>query len=227
MDRDYWQLGRWRRIPVAMHWTVLLAVIWLYLFFWNGLATLIAAAAFLLLLVVHEFGHVAVLRRKKIPIFGMRLYLIHGEVEHGFTSKAQSIQVAWGGVGAQFGVLLLGLAATYLTAGVSNPVLSVILTPVLFVFTRINLVLMVIALLPIGPFDGHDAWAVIPYLRGKRRKRKQEKLASQRKMRERELFPEQDPSPERQQEREDEAARVAAEVIGRISKQAENREDKR
>jgi stage IV sporulation protein FB len=227
MDRNYWQLGRWRRIPVAMHWTVLLSFVWIYLFFWNLLATLIAAAAFLLLLVAHEFGHVATLRRKKIPIFGIRLYGIHGEVEHGYASKAQSIQVAWAGVGAQFGVLLLALALTYLTAGVSNPVLSVILGPVLFVFTRLNLLLMIIALLPIGPFDGHDAWAAIPYVRGLLRKRRKARQAREKKMREREVLLDDALSAERLQELEESSARAAAELIERLAKKADNREDKR
>lgn len=226
MDRNYWQLGKWRRIPVAMHWTVLLAFVWLYLLFWDVLATLIGSAAFFVLLVVHESGHVIVLRRKKIPIFGIRLYGVHGETEHGFVSKVQAIQVAWAGVGAQFLVLLCALLLMMLTRGVSNPVLSTILGPVLFVFTKVNLFLMIIALLPIGPFDGHDAWAVIPYVRGLRRKRRQAKLAHRKKLREREVLPDEDLSEEQLQEMEDKAAKAAAEFIGRISQQAEKREDK-
>lgn len=225
MDRNYWQLGRWRRIPVAMHWTVLLAFAWMYLLFWNVLDMLIASAAFFMLLVAHEFGHVFVLRRKKIPVFGIRLYGVHGEIEHGYVSRAQAIQVAWAGVGAQFGVLLLALALTYFTAGVSNPVLFAILGPVLFVFTRVNLFLMIVALLPIGPFDGHDAWAVIPHVRALLRKRSQAKRAYRKKLREREVYPEEDLSEEQLQELEDKAAQAAADVIGRISKKAENRED--
>ncbi|HKB60560.1 MAG TPA: hypothetical protein VKC56_11005, partial [Gallionellaceae bacterium] len=223
---NYWQLGRWRRIPVAMHWTVLLSFAWMYLFFWDVLATLIAAAAFFVLLVAHEFGHVAMLRRNKIPIFGIRLYGIHGEVEHGYVSKAQSIRVAWAGVGAQFIVLLLALALMYFTAGVSSRVLSMILGPVLFVFTRVNVFLMIIALLPIGPFDGHDAWAAIPYVRGLLRKRQKARQEREKKMREREVLPDDDLSAERLQELEESSARAAAELIGRLAKKADNREDK-
>jgi hypothetical protein len=40
------------------------------------------------------------------------------------------------------------------------------------VFTKINIFLMIIALLPIGPFDGHTAWQVIPRTRAKLRRRK-------------------------------------------------------
>ena len=44
MRQDYWQLGTWGRIPVAMHWTVLLNFAWLYIIFMDLLATLIGAA---------------------------------------------------------------------------------------------------------------------------------------------------------------------------------------
>src|SRR5437868_7280002 len=37
--RDHWQLGNWLGIPVRMHWTVLIAFVWLYLIFSDLLAT--------------------------------------------------------------------------------------------------------------------------------------------------------------------------------------------
>jgi Zn-dependent protease len=225
MDRNYWQLGRWRRIPVAMHWTVLLAFAWLYLVFWDVLATLIASAALFVLLVAHAFGHVAVLRRKKVGVFGIRLYGAHGEVEHGYTSHAQAIAVAWGGVAAQLGVLVPALALTYFMPPVSSPLLAIILAPVLLVFTKVNVFLMIVALLPIGPFDGHDAWAAIPYLRGLMRRRRQETQARRKKMREERLFPEESLAPERQEELEARSAQAAADVIREIARKAKDRQD--
>lgn len=227
MERNYWQLGRWRRIPVAMHWTVLLSFVWLYLLFWDLLATAIASAALVALLVAHEFGHVALLRRKKIAVFAIRLYGIHGETEHGYASRPQAILAAWGGVAAQLFVLVLALGLMYLTRGVASPLFSIVAGPVLFIFTKINVLLMVIALLPIGPFDGHDAWAAIPYLRGLARLRRKERQQHKRRMRERALFPEETLSPERLQELEESSARSAAEVMARLSKKTERREDNR
>lgn len=225
MERNYWQLGRWRRIPVAMHWTVLMSFAWLYLVFWDLLATAIASAAFFVLLVAHEFGHVVLLRRKKIAVLGIRLYGIHGETEHGYASRPQAMLVAWGGVAAQLAVLALALALMYAMRGVAIPLLSLIAGPVLFVFTKINIFMMVIALLPIGPFDGHDAWAAIPYLRGLLRRRRKEKEAHKKKMREQALFPEDTLTPERLQELEASSAQTAAEVMARLAKRAEKRED--
>ncbi len=190
MAQDYWQLGRWRRIPVSLHWSSLISCAWLYFFFWDLLATIIASGAFFALLLVHEFGHVAALRRKKIPVLAIRLYGIHCETEHGYTSKGNAILVAWAGVAAQLVVLLLALAASYSLNSVSSPIVALIAGPLLLVFTKLNVFLMVVALLPIGPFDGHDAWAAIPRMRNALRKRR-------RQARENKLFPEKNLSPER------------------------------
>ncbi len=163
---NYWNLGRWGRIPVSMHWTVLIALVWLLLFFGDLLATLVAAVAFFALLLIHEFGHVAVLRWKKIPVEGITLYGIHGETAHGYArSRGDEIAVAWGGIGAQMLVLVIALllwplivqSGSYFAVGVASPIYVV--------FTRLNIFVMVLALLPIGPFDGRKAWQVIPWLR--------------------------------------------------------------
>ncbi len=218
MAQDYWQLGRWRRIPVALHWSALISCAWLFFFFWDLLATIIASAAFLTLLLVHEFGHVAALRWKRIPVLAIRLYGIHGETEHGYTSKANSIVVAWAGVAAQLVVLLLALAAAYSLGLAPNPIVSVIALPILFVFTKLNVFLIVVALLPIGRFDGHDAWAAIPHLRKAARRRR-------RQAREDKLFPEKNLTPERRQELEQSSALAASELIAKLSKKAEDRRE--
>src|SRR5436305_15164199 len=57
-EKNYWQLGTWGRIPVAMHWTVLLVFAWMYLWFGTLAATLVASAALFFVMAVHELGHV-------------------------------------------------------------------------------------------------------------------------------------------------------------------------
>ena len=67
-------------------------------------------------------------------------------------------------------MLLLALAAAPLLMAV--PVIG---APVLMVWTKWNVFLMIIALLPIGPMDGHAAWKIIPYLRARMRRPQQAK----------------------------------------------------
>lgn len=229
MERNYWQIGKWRRIPVAMHWTVLLAFAMMYLLLWDVEDALMASAAYFTLLMAHAFGHVAVLRRQKVGVFSIRLYGVHPEVEHGFTSRAQAIAVAWGGVAAQCALLVpalvLGWYAPDLTEAVPEDVgavLSALLGPVLLVYTKVNLFLMVAALLPIGPFDGHEAWEALSYLRGRVRRRRLERETAEKRAREARLFPEENLAPEQLEELEASAAQTAADVIREIARKAKD-----
>ena len=219
MEQNYWQLGRWAGVPVSMHWTVLIAFAWLYLIFWDLLATAIAAVAFFALLVAHEFGHVAVLRLKKIAVESIELNGLHGRTAHGWAGEADDILVAWGGVAAQLVVLLLALLAMLLVPLPSLPGLALVTGPILFVFIKLNVFLMVVALLPLGPFDGHRAWAVIPWLRNKLRQRR--RTASNVKH-----FPEKKLSPEKRRQLEAQSTKAASELMDKLSEKArDSKED--
>ncbi len=218
MEQNYWQLGRWGRIPVSMHWTVLITFAWLYLLLWNLLATAIASAAFFALLVIHEMGHVAVLRRRKIPVESITLYGIHGTTAHGYASPADEILVAWGGVAAQVVLLALAVAASYALDLSASPLVAMIALPILFVFTKLNLFVMVVALLPIGPFDGRGAWAAIPWIRNAMRRRK-------RAAQELEMFPEKRLSADKRRELEESSAKAAADLLQKFAKKTDDRKE--
>ena len=173
MDENHWNLGTWRGVPVSMHWTFLLSCAWLFLITWSLVATAIASVALLALYFAHEFGHVAVLRRKRIPVESIVIAGLHGRTSHGWASGRDQMHVAWGGVAAQLVVLVLALTLQYaLVSFVASPLAWTIAGPVLLVWTKLNVFLMVIALLPIGPFDGRDAWTVVARARGAMRKRR-------------------------------------------------------
>jgi Zn-dependent protease len=218
MDRNFWHLGAWRGVPVAVHWTVLFVFVWLYFFFRDVLATVIASAAFFGLLVVHELGHAAVLRWKKIEVESIAFYGLHGTTEYAWASAANEILIAWGGVAAQLLLLLLAVAVSYVPGISTIPIVATIAQPVLFVFIQVNIFLMVVALLPIGPFDGRRAWAVIPRTRERLRRRRQ--AARQLK-----AAPEKNLSPARRRELEDASARAAAELMEKLARKTRNRKD--
>jgi stage IV sporulation protein FB len=222
MDReDYWRLGSWRGIPISMHWTVLLVAVWLFLVFMDVVATVFGSVAFVALLLAHEFGHVAVLRQRKIPIEDIRLFGLHGKVSHEWGSRADHILVAWGGVGAQVVVLLLALLVQATIDLSSLPVVSQVLGPMLFVWTRVNLVLMIIALLPIGPFDGRAAWAAFPWMRNALRRRR-------KAAREARMDPERNLSPEHRATLEASSSAAAADLLAKIAKKpSERKQDAR
>ena len=171
--QDHWNLGRIGGLPVTMHWTVLLAFPWLYLWTQDLLSAVIGTFAFIALMLVHEFGHVLAARWRKISVYAINLSGMHGETAraHGRTEKDDVI-VAWGGVAAQ----LLLLAATFALIPALELVPSrlfwTIAAPIVMVWTRWNVFLMLVALLPIGPMDGHAAWRVLPLLRNSFRRRR-------------------------------------------------------
>jgi Zn-dependent protease len=217
-DDNHWSLGRWGRIPVSMHWTVLLAFAWMYLIFWSFTGMLVASVAFFIVLVVHEFGHVFTLRRLKVPIDRIVLFGIHGDVSHGYAGPGGEIAVAWSGVAAQLVLLLLALAVATFVDFSAAPMLGAILGPAWFVFVKLNLFVMVIALLPIGPFDGRVAWSVFKYWKAKAKKRRREKQELL-------LNPERALSPEKRRELEESSSRAAEELLGKFSKPSGKKEE--
>jgi Zn-dependent protease len=221
MRKDSWDLGTWGRIPVSMHWTVLLAFAWLYLFTWSLLATAIASAAFFVLLVAHEYGHVFVLRRRRIAVTGITLYGIHGETRYNeYAAKpGDVVAVAWGGVAAQALILAVAALVRFTVDFSSMPLAAVIAGPVLMVFTTLNVFLMIIALLPIGPFDGHAAWQAIPRMRKAVRRKPAARPLPPREV-------EAGLSAEQQQELDDSASKETADLIARLTRKSGSTEDR-
>jgi hypothetical protein len=87
-----------------------------------------------------------------------------------------------------------------------------------FIFTKFNILLLIVALLPIGPFDGHDAWKIIPRMRNSMRRPQAAKRAPA-------PAPEPEPepvhTPEEQRALDESSQRTAAELIARLSRKSD------
>lgn len=153
-DRGYWKVGSLRGVPVRLHWTVLLGGLVLSGFtfapaFW---------VAFTLLVLVHEFGHAALVRR-----FGHRNLSIDvtgfGGLCRwsGHATAFERSAIAWGGVLAQAALLLVTVLVVLIVGSPSNPHAS----ELVHVFTRSNALLIGINLLPFAPLDGGEAWKIL------------------------------------------------------------------
>ncbi len=175
---DCLQLGKWRNIPVMLHWTALLSFVWLFVIFHDLLYTIVGAVFLFAVFATHEFGHVIALRRRKIPIDRAVFTGLHGETTRGSARKEiDEILIARSGVGAQFILFLIALAGFYAIRGTSNALISMISFPIFYVLFEINLFLAIVALLPIGPFDGRVAWRIIPWTRSWLRRHKRQKAS--------------------------------------------------
>ncbi|HEY2629972.1 MAG TPA: hypothetical protein VGI57_12645, partial [Usitatibacter sp.] len=174
MQQTHWSLGTWgkARIPVSMHWSVLVACAWLFVLLRDLVSAAIASVAFVILMLIHEFGHVVFHRWRKIPVATIELSGIHGTTTHGWLSSADETFVAWGGVAAQLVVLVVAWLLLSFVNIPAIPLVGRIIEPVLYVFVNVNIFLIVVALLPIGPFDGHAAWGFISQARARGRQRR-------------------------------------------------------
>lgn len=164
--QNFWSLGRWGGIPVSMHWTVLLAFPWLFLMMNSFVAALIGSVAFFFLLVAHEFGHVLAARWRRVYVEDIHLFGYHGQTSLGYKrTELDEVLIAWGGIAVQLLILALAFAAQVPLARSGSAWLQMFAEPVLVVFTTWNIFLMIVALLPIGPMDGHAAWKAFPMMR--------------------------------------------------------------
>jgi Zn-dependent protease len=115
---------------------------------------------FVVLVVAHELGHAALLRRYRCEVTEIVLHVAGGECRaHGVLTPFQSAVVASGGVLAQ--LLLFGAMATLTTLGVWSA--AFVASPLYYTLTAMNLGLAALNLLPIWPLDGREIWK-LPYV---------------------------------------------------------------
>lgn len=162
--RSTWRLGRWRGVPITLHWTVLLALPWFYYQTRSVSATAISCVAFFFLLVVHELGHAAVARWRNVGVERVQLFFVHGLCAHDEPyNEEDDVLIAWGGVAAQFVVLVVAFGTNLLLAAFA-PFPYWLAAPLFGVLIQTNLLIMVINLIPVAPLDGAKAWRALPLL---------------------------------------------------------------
>jgi Zn-dependent protease len=161
MTRGLWSLGRWRGVPVWLHWSVWLGLAWFGFRHRAWLPALLSFAGFFGLLAIHELGHAFAARSRRVRVHEIRLYLLHGLCRHAVPARERDdVFIAWGGVLAQAAVLLVALP---LSAGIGalSPTLSIELAPLFRMLIAANAWMIAFNLLPIAPLDGHRAWRVL------------------------------------------------------------------
>jgi len=94
--RSTWRLGKWRDIPIVLHWTVFLGLPWFYYQTRSVAATAISFAAFFFLLIAHELGHALVARWRNVPVGHIQLFFIHGSCTHDEPyDEEDDVLIAW------------------------------------------------------------------------------------------------------------------------------------
>lgn len=153
-----WTIARPFGVPIRIHWSVPVCAVL------AGRLRIAPGAwlAFVLLILIHEIGHLLVVRRVGARARALDVLGFGGLCWwDGAVTPLQRACIAWGGIWAQMFVLLVtGLAV--LALGKPSHAFAADMVDVALVG---NLWLMGVNLLPIPPLDGSEAWSLFPLLR--------------------------------------------------------------
>jgi Zn-dependent protease len=156
-DTGYYTLGKIRGAPVRIHWSAPLGAL---VFTGFQLAPGLWAG-FFLLVILHELGHAALVRRFGYRVVAVRVHAFGGDCQWaGDPTRAEVAVVAWGGVLAEAALWVVATAVLLVTGMPSSPFLWALATT----FTSVNARMIFFNLLPIPPLDGHRAWPLLPML---------------------------------------------------------------
>jgi Zn-dependent protease/CBS domain-containing protein len=158
-----WKIGRIAGIPVYVHWTFLILIVWVAVGHWSeghDLARTAEGVGFVLALfgcvVLHEMGHALMARRFGVPTADITLLPIGGvaRLQRIPERPGQELLVALAGPAVN-----LAIVAGLLLAGVSLPVAPqdpghLVREPILPKLLEVNAFLALFNLLPAFPMDG-------------------------------------------------------------------------
>jgi Zn-dependent protease len=164
-DSGYWTIARLRGVPLRLHWTIPVGAL-----LFSGLRFAPAFwAAFFGLILLHEVGHAIVVRIYRHRVHAIDVMGFGGTCHwSGAATPFQRAAIAWGGVLAQ-AVLLV---ATFVLVTVLGQPRTVAGAEVVDVFTRTNLWLIALNLLPVPPLDGAEAWPLLRQLKDRFKNRR-------------------------------------------------------
>jgi len=151
-------VGRWDGAPIKIHWSVLLCA-----FFFGRFQFLpIYWTCFFIVVLIHEAGHVLVIRRFKLWVDEIVIHGIGGYCRWGGNAgEIPRALIAWGGVLAQLALLIVA----YSTFSIIGAFHSVVTQQIYRAFVISNIWMICFNLLPIEPLDGVRAWKLLGLLR--------------------------------------------------------------
>ena len=147
------RLGR-SRTPIRVHWTAPVAAF----LFTGARYDPVRWLTFLAVILCHELGHAAMVRRAGAHVMSVELNAIGGRCTWtGHVTRFQRSYIAFGGVLAQALLFVAGYFIYLL-----RPLGGVHSAAVVDVLTEANVWIALLNLLPIEPLDGAEAWAIVP-----------------------------------------------------------------
>lgn len=157
----YLRWGRWGEAPLRWHFSLLFGLAFASGFEARPLSWLL----YLGLVLAHEAGHRAAVRRAGLRVIGVDWQALGGETRwNGVASATDQVALAWAGVLAQAGVMLAAKVVLLAAGGATTWWLA----EIEHVSIEVNAWIIGLNLLPIPTFDGEVAWKVLTLARGRR-----------------------------------------------------------
>ena len=156
-EKGYLLLGSIHRIAIRLHWTAPLGAVVFGGFkfvpaFWG---------AFLLLVLIHELGHAAIVRLSHARVTMIDLDGAGGLCHwRGDVTPVRRALIAWGGIFGQLAALLAACSLLWVFGQPENEYLA----QAADAFTRANLWMGAFNLIPVRYLDGAKAWQIVPLL---------------------------------------------------------------
>lgn len=168
-----WTIARPFGVPLRIHWSVPVCALLA-----GGVRVAPGAwLAFLLLVIIHEMGHLLVVRRAGARPVALDILGIGGLCSwEGSVTPIQRACIAWGGVWAQMVVLVITSALVLLLGRPASPFANQMVD----VAITSNLWLIGLNLLPLPPLDGAEAWSLFSILHRRFRARREARHAARR-----------------------------------------------
>jgi stage IV sporulation protein FB len=169
----YLRIGRIRGAAVRVHWTLPVATV---LLTFTSLRLVPGAwLGFLLVVLVHQIGHVVAVLRGGLRPVAIDVTGVGGVCRfEGIPTPRRRVLIAWSGVLAQ-AVLLLAAVVSRAVGGRPEHAFVADLVGAL---VRANGTLILFNLIPFRPFDGVEAWGVIPLVAAARARRRMDAEAA-------------------------------------------------
>lgn len=143
-----------RGVPIRVHWSTPLGAV----VFLRSLNPIVWIAYFVVI-ALHELGHATFIRRCGHHVEAIEINGLGGVCQGaGDLTRWEDGFIAWGGVVAQAALLV----ATWIVTAIVDP--PSLLQGVAWVFTSVNLWMILFNLLPIPPLDGARAWPFLVLL---------------------------------------------------------------
>ncbi len=148
---SWWSLGRIGGVPVRLHWSAIVGAL-----FFSGFRLAPGAwLGFVLVILVHELGHAAVVKATRMRVHGVSVHGLGGECQwSGNATPLQRAAIAWGGVWGQLALVAIVLPL----AGLLAATMGAFGADLAYALTWGSLMLAALNLIPYGPLDGVEAW---------------------------------------------------------------------